>query len=279
MTYSPLAWQEWFALWMILLCGVLCWRLGAWSSRRSARARNSVAPAAATVAVAAAAAHYPPFRDIVGPWLRVPGGEGALACFGALVLVGIVWDDPNRRSSRPVLIAATTLVLMLLIGLSSGSLGWHYLGRRLRANYPDASGALQQTTGMTCAPAAASMLLHHAGIRISEGALAELANTTPIQGTAPYALARAVDHVARRHGLRARIQRVDYPRALRLQHPFVAFVKRPGVGGHALCVLMVEPARLRVIVPLSGTRDTIDRDEFLAEWDPTIFWIEPPSRG
>jgi hypothetical protein len=43
--------------------------------------------------------------------------------------------------------------------------------------------------------------------------------------------------------------------------------------------LRVEPARLWVIDPLSGTRDTIERDEFVAEWDPTILWIEPPSRG
>jgi ABC-type bacteriocin/lantibiotic exporter with double-glycine peptidase domain len=120
------------------------------------------------------------------------------------------------------------------------------------------------------------MLLYRSGIRISEGELAERANTTPIQGTGPYALARAVEHVAKRRGLHARIQRVDYAQAVRLRHPFVAFVNRPGVGGHALCVLKAEPARLWVIDPLSGAPDTIEREEFVAEWDPTIIWIEQP---
>src|SRR5512147_1707937 len=96
------------------------------------------------------------------------------------LLIGIAWGDPRRQSSRSILMAATSLVILLLVGLSAGSLGWHYFGLRLRANYPDASGALQQTPGMTCAPAAAAMLLHRFGIRASEGELAERANTTPI---------------------------------------------------------------------------------------------------
>jgi hypothetical protein len=230
-----------------------------------------------TLALGAAAAHYPPLRDVAGPWLILPGGEGALACLGASVLLGIAWSERKRSSGRVVLAAATAMVFLLLTGLASGSVLWHYFGQKLRANYPDASGALQQTSGITCAPAAACMLLYRAGVRISEGELAELANTTPLQGTAPHALARAVDRVARAHRRRGRIQRVDYARAMRLGHAFVALMHRPGVGGHALCVLKADATRVRVIDPLSGSPDTIPRAEFIAEWDPVIVWIEKPG--
>ncbi len=117
------------------------------------------------------------------------------------------------------------------------------------------------------------MLLHRHGIRISEGELAQLANTTPLQGTPPYALARAVGRVASLHGLRSQIRRIDYASAVRLEQPFVAFVRRPGVGGHAVCVLKAESAKVWVIDPLSGTEETIAREVFAAEWDPTVIWV------
>ena len=91
---------------------------------------------------------------------------------------------------------------------------------------------------------ARKLAFNHAVDYVSRLKEAELANTTPLQGTAPYALARAVDRAARRHGMRGCIGRVDYSQAVRLRRPFVAFMNRPGVGGHALCVLKVD-ARLR----------------------------------
>jgi hypothetical protein len=226
--------------------------------------------------VGAAVAHYPPLRDAAGPWLCRVGGEVEVACLGAAALLGIAWADRERAASSVLLATATGLVFLVLAALGAGPLGWRYFGQRLRSNYPDATGTLCQTTGITCAAAAASMLLYRSGIRISEGELAELAHTSPIQGTAPYALARAVDIAARRHGLRGRIQRVDYARAWRLGHPFLAFVNRPGEGGHALCVLKADSIRVWTIDPLSGTPETVPRAQFIAAWDPIIVWVTYP---
>jgi hypothetical protein len=274
MTYTLPVWQEWLIVGTLMAAGAVCLRVGMAAGRGPARVRNVAAAAGAGVAVGSAAAHYAPLRDVAGPWLLLPGGEGSLACLGTLLLLGIAGSDPRRQSSRLIPTAATAVVFLLLLTLGGSSLGWHYFGQRLRANVPDASGALQQTTGITCAPAAAAILLHRAGIRVSEGELAELANTTPLQGTAPHALARAVDRVARCRGLRGRIRRVDYSSAVRLGRPFVAFVRRPGVGGHAVCVLSANPNRVATIDPLSGTQETISREQFAAEWDPVIVWVE-----
>jgi hypothetical protein len=270
--YSPSLWQEVLSLLALLAAGLACLRLGRTAGRRSARAGGGVALTAGLVAVLAAAAHYPPLRDIAGPWLILPGGEAALACLAALTLIGVAGADRKKR--LPLLRLAAGLVLLLLTTLTSGSLGWRLFGQRLRTNYPDASGALQQTTGITCGPAAASMLLHHAGIRISEGELAELANTTPLQGTAPQALARAVDRVARRHGRRGHIQRVDYEGAVRMGRPFVAFVTRPAVGRHTICVVEAKSGEVSTLDPLSGTKERLPRQTFITGWDPIIVWVE-----
>jgi Peptidase C39 family len=274
MTAVQPVWWEWLTAAVTLAAGVTCLRAGTWAGRHSVWVRNLVVVVGAAVAVGAAAGHYPPLREVVGPWLSVPGGEASFACFGAQMLLGVARVDRKGRARRPLLTAATLLVFLLLAVLTSGALVWHYFGQRLRANYPDASGALQQTTGITCAPAAASMLLYRYGIRISEGELAELANTNLLQGTSPYALGRAVDRVARRHRMRGRVRRVDYARAMRLRRSFVAFVKEPGLGGHALCVLAVEGARVLALDPLSGAPETLSRAEFAAGWDRVIVWVE-----
>ena len=63
----------------------------------------------------------------------------------------------------------------------------------------------------------------------------------------------------------------------RLGCPFVAFVNRPGLGGHALLVLKAKAAQVWVVDPLSGAPDTLPRGEFVAEWDPVVVWVEPPG--
>ena len=78
--------------------------------------------------------------------------------------------------------------------------------------------------------------------------------------------------------MRGCVRRVGYSQAVRLRRSFVAFMNRPGVGGHALCVLEVDETKVQVIDPLSGTRETMARQEFEAEWDPVIVWVEKPGR-
>jgi hypothetical protein len=267
-------WQEALALLTLIAAGAGCLWLGREAARRSARTSAVVAITAALAAVIAAAAHYSPLREILGPWLVLPGGEAALACLATLTLLGVTRGDRKQRKRRPILTLATAVVLLLLTALASGSLGWRLFGQKLYANYPDAGGALQQTTGITCGPAAAAMLLHQCGIRVSEGELAERANTTPLQGTTPHALARAVDRVARQHGKQGRIRCVDYGEAVRLGKPFVALVTRPGVGRHAICVLEAAPDDVLTLDPLSGTRERLPREAFAMEWDPTVVWVE-----
>jgi hypothetical protein len=274
MSHEISAVEEWLTAATVLGTAWLCFHAGAASSRRARPRWNGTAAAAVAVTLGAAAAHYPPFRDVAVPWLVVPGGEGSLACLGASVLLGIAWSQKKPDARRTLLAMATALVFLLLTALNSGSLIWHYGGQKLRAHYPDARGMLQQTSGITCAPAAASMMLYQSGLRVSEGELAERAGTNPLQGTAPYALARAVDGVALRNGKRGYVRRVDYRQAMRLGRPFVAFMNRHGVGGHALCVLKLDAEQVWVIDPLSGSPDTITREEFVAVWDPVIVWVE-----
>src|SRR5260370_8074614 len=100
MIYTPSVWQEWLTAAAILAAGASCLRLGTWSGRRSVRARNITAAVGIALALGAAAAHYPPIRDLAGAWLRIPGGEGVLACFAALPFLAPPRSDHNRSSAH-----------------------------------------------------------------------------------------------------------------------------------------------------------------------------------
>jgi hypothetical protein len=120
--------EEWLTAATMLGAAWLCFRAGVGSSRRARPGWNGAAAGAVAATLGAAAAHYPPFRDVAGPWLAVPGGEGSLACLGASVLLGIAWSQRKPASSRLLLAMATALVFLLLAALGSGSLTWHYFG-------------------------------------------------------------------------------------------------------------------------------------------------------
>jgi hypothetical protein len=267
-------WWEWTRFLATLLACVAAARLGWAAWKRSPKVGTLAAVAAGVVGAVAASAHYPPVRTYVGALVSQVGGEGVIACLCLFVLLGVAWASGGRRANRPLLIMAAVLGFAVVSALAAAPLAWRYLGQRQRANYPDANGVVQQSTGMTCAPAAAAMLLHYQGIRCSEGTLAELAGTNPLIGTDEFLLARALGGVAVERGIRAMARRIDYAQAVKLARPFVAYIRRPGVGGHAILVLTVGPVGVEAIDPLTGSPESSDRTTFEAEWGGVAVWIE-----
>src|SRR5260370_41281160 len=100
MIYTPSVWQEWLTAAAIIAAGASCLRLGTWSGRRSARARNITAAVGIALALGGAAAHYPPVREVAGAWLSIPGGEGELAFFCSLTLLCVAGADHERRAGQ-----------------------------------------------------------------------------------------------------------------------------------------------------------------------------------
>jgi ABC-type bacteriocin/lantibiotic exporter with double-glycine peptidase domain len=164
--------------------------------------------------------------------------------------------------------------LQLLAAMAVGALCVR-LGIAAAARSPRAGKATAVFGALAAVLAAAAMLLHRYGLRVSEGTLAELAGTNPLIGTDEYALARAVERAAQNKGLRGSAARLDYEAARRLNAPFVAYVRRPGVGGHAIFIEMVEPAAVQTADPLSGTAEKMNRAAFAEEWSGVAVWLEP----
>jgi hypothetical protein len=224
--------------------------------------------------VVLAVAYFTSVKDWTGAYLLAVGGETSPACWSAAFLLGVVWNSPGRSTSSAFLAIVVGLAAVFLLLNGSGRLWWRFLAEREWANGPGKDGSLAQTTGWTCAPTAAAMLLHAHGISATEGEMAYLAGTSWM-GTDLYATAEALDRKAAPSGLRARVERTDFETCLARGVPFVVTVRLPGIGGHALFVERIDARGVEVIDPIRGRRQVLPRERFESLWEGRIVFLSP----
>ena len=218
-------------------------------------------------------------RDWSGPTLSRVAARSLIVWPVGLLLLGVVWSQPGRSSS-PAFLGVLAGLIWLLLGVeSAGRLWWRWADTRVWSNFPDHHGCLQQTTWLTCAPAASAMLLHQQGIQVSEGALAYRTGCPLLLGTDLYDSTAALTDLLAEHGMAATVERLDYQSALERASPFVANVHLPGMGGHALYVERLTPDHADVIDPRHGQRLRMSREEFEAIWEGRSIWVGPLVPG
>jgi hypothetical protein len=223
-------------------------------------------------------AYFSPLRDWTGSVLSGIGGETNLACTTGLLLLGVVWSQPKRSTSSGFLGTVVALALLIMLLGSTGRLWWRWGGEAAWHNAPDHNGCLRQSSWMTCAPAAATMLLHHHGIAVTEGELAYRSGTS-IFGTDLYTTAATLTDLAREHGRWARVERVDYDDWVRRGSAFVAHTNIPSLGGHALFVAKAEEDGAWIVDPRTGVRQKMPRADFLRIWEGRAVSLGGPEEN
>lgn len=226
--------------------------------------------AVGTVAIAGVGLAAAP-SALMSPVLSAVGGT-VLLCWIALFLLGVAWSAPNRSFSSPFLGCIVALAGCLLLIEGAGPVWWRFLAPGLWQRTTDSHGCLRQSSGLTCAPAAAVMLLHQYGVSASEGEIAYFANTS-LFGTDAWSTARALTHRVRELGLHAEARVTDYEACLGAGRPFVAHVRRRDVGRHAVLVAHMSAQAVDVIDPLNGAPAKVPRAKFEEEWDGTVVWL------
>src|SRR5262249_1489771 len=82
-----------------------------------------------------------------------------LLYWSALFLLGAAWSGPKRGVSNAFLVVLMMVAGGFILVESSGRLWWRWAATDAWDNTPDANGNVRQSTGLTCLPAAAAMLL------------------------------------------------------------------------------------------------------------------------
>jgi hypothetical protein len=197
-------------------------------------------------------------------WL---GGGTTMLCWSALILLGIVWSVPRRSMSTGFLAVLVAIAACMVFIDASGSLWWRFLAPETWQRYPDEQGQLQQSSGLTCSPTAAVMLLAQYGVRASEGEMAYLAGTS-LFGTDAESIARALGRKVEPMGWKAQERQTTYEECLKRNEPFIAHVQGKYLG-HAVLVEAMFVDKVRIVDPASGLRETVSRTEFESIWDGT----------
>ena len=218
-------------------------------------------------------AYFTPLRGPVNDVLWHVGGIANIACVLAMLLLGVVLAVPGRSTSTGFLRVLAGLVALIVVLNSGGRLWWRFVSQATWDNAPDARGCLTQSTGWTCSPAVAAMLLHHHGISTTEGEMAYLANTSYL-GTDVQAIAQAMTAKGASQRLVAQIRHADYDSCLQQTGPFLACVTIPGIGGHAVFVLRMSPEEIELIDPRIGQRQKIARAQIEPQWDGKIVYLQ-----
>jgi ABC-type bacteriocin/lantibiotic exporter with double-glycine peptidase domain len=190
-----------------------------------------------------------------------------------MLLLGVVMSAPGRSTSTGFLRTLACLAALIILLTTGGRLWWRLVSETPWHNTPDSSGGLKQSTGWTCSPAVAAMLLHHHGVATSEGEMAYLANTSYL-GTDVRSIAWAISEKGRPHGLTAHVEGADYASCLARPTPFLAWIHVPGLGGHAICIVHAGADTVDVIDPRFGHRQKLERAQVQPIWDNRIVVVQ-----
>lgn len=234
--------------------------------------RSTVGLAVAVV-FSLAVAYFTPFHGDISDALGNVGGVTTVACAAATLLLGVVWSSRGRSTSTGFLRVMVGLIGLIIVLNAGGRLWWRSVSTAAWQNAPDAAGCLTQSSGWTCAPATAAMLLHHYGIPATEGEMAYRAGTSYL-GTDVPSIVRALEEKAAPN-LVARGMRADYDACRQRTSPFYACIDVPGLGGHAILVLSVRADEVELIDPRFGRRQTVPRAEMEPTWQGRIVFLEP----
>jgi len=199
------------------------------------------------------------------------GGTTVLLGAVALFLIGVAWSVPRRSFSASFLAILGLVAASLIFVETSGRLWWRYRETESWLRFADSDGCLQQTSGATCSPTAAVMLLHHYRIRASEGEMAYLAGTS-LFGTDSRSIADALKSKVEPLGWRVEVRQITYEEGIQLAGPFIAHVSGQS-SGHALLVEKVNADDVQIIDPADGKRGKIMRENFANSWDGTAIYL------
>jgi predicted double-glycine peptidase len=129
----------------------------------------------------------------------------------------------------------------------------------------DSDNICVQTTSYTCGPAAAVTALSRLGIQAQEGELAILSHTSPIVGTMPWELYKAIEDRYASAGVDCRFRRFDSINQLKDADVTLAIVRDAFLLDHCVAVIEVTDKTVTIGDPISG-KVQMSYKEFQSVW-------------
>lgn len=242
--------------------------VGAWAASRSMKFATVLGlPLLGLVLLKFAAGHIPAAEARLLPWDWYPHVASWWYLVPTMFLFGAgLWGARTSAVKRDVL-----LVLAGLLLLRTGVVAWESRDdhARLSGTVND-RGVCLQTTGYSCAPAAAASFLHLHGVRATEREMAVLSATRPgLGGTSECGLMRGL-----RRKLPDRPVRIVACRPFELPCPSLVSLRLNALVAHCVVVERTTPRDVWIIDPASG-RTAMTWEVFEEEWTGSAIFVGP----
>jgi len=127
------------------------------------------------------------------------------------------------------------------------------------------AGVCFQTTNYTCGPAAAVTALARLGLEADEGQLAILSHSSPVIGTLPGCLVRALENEYSDEGLICNYQYFESVEHLKNADVTLAVIKEDFFTDHCVAILQVNDDSLVIADPVSGLEE-VSFQKFAKIW-------------
>jgi len=244
--------------------------LGVWSARRSRMLATLLSMAmAGMIVLKAVIGHVPAAEPSLFPWDWYPYAEPWWYMVPALFLLGaglvIVWGS---RLKRDLLLVGAGLLIA-----RTAAAGWLITRPHKLTGKVNDAGVCLQSSGYSCAAAAAASFLYYYGIPATEQEMADLCVTrgggASLAGTSDAGVLR---------GLRRKLDGKMTVQIARLSYEevstpaLVPIEVYPGVG-HCILLWRVDPELVHVVDPRCG-RMTLSRSTFERMWSGSAIWAE-----
>jgi hypothetical protein len=144
----------------------------------------------------------------------------------------------------------------------------------------DADNICVQSTYYTCGPAAAVTALRQLGLTAYEGEIAVLSHTSPVVGTLPWCLYKALQDRYGAQGLHCQFRRFDSIGQLRDADATLAVVKDTFLLDHCVAVLEVSDKMVTIADPVLG-RQIMSYKDFENIWRfyGIVLKLNPTQKG
>jgi predicted double-glycine peptidase len=257
-------WLETIWIVLVALCGLLA---GWWASRHSDTARISAMALAFAIIGLILLSRQSALWNLIPPLRPIAAGRLRFILLTFAVTIGLTTPLSRLRSIISRFVTCVMMSIFIAILITLPFMGPALIQRDL-SDIPtrfDVDGVCRQSQSFTCGPAAAVTALQYFGFEAAEGPLAIAARTSPIIGTSPWNLYRAVKSAYAETGLRCSFRYLDSLEAVPPDSVVLVVVKDAMLTDHCVAVMGYTDQMVTIADPMEGLIN-VPRTEFARQW-------------
>lgn len=257
-------WFETIGILLIAICGLLAGRT---ASRHSAGARVIAMGVSFGLVGLILLARLNVLWELFGLLRPIAAGRLRFMLLAFAVTIGLTAPLSRLRSIISRLATCVVMSILLAVLITLPFMGPALVQENLSAmpTQIDSDGVCRQSQPFTCGPAAAVTALQRLGFEAGEGQLAVAARTSPIIGTSPWNLYRAIQSDYGDAGLRCSFGYLDSLDAVPEDGVALVVIRDALLTDHCVAVLGYTEQMVTVADPIDGLV-SMPRVQFNQQW-------------